>query len=81
MTGRLNLNFAGSVAMGDTDSDTPMLDLADRPIAFNPNKELFEHALQKGWEIVLERKDMIYHLGQTGEFCVEDNFGHFRVQL
>lgn len=77
---RVNLDFKGSVAMGDTDSDIGMLDLVERPIAFNPNKELFEHAFQRGWEIVFERKDMILHLGKKGNFSVENNFGHFRQE-
>ncbi len=79
MVDRMNLSFQGSVAMGDTDSDISMLDLVQRPIAFNPNKELFEHALTEGWEIVYERKDMILHLGK-GNFNVVNNFGHFRQE-
>lgn len=72
------LTFKGSLGMGDTDSDLPMLTLLEKPIAFNPNKETFEHALQKGWEIVYEQKDMILHLGKRGKFQLEGNFGHYR---
>jgi phosphoserine phosphatase len=39
-----------------------MLELVERPIAFNPNKKLCAHAKKKGWEIVVERKDVIYKL-------------------
>lgn len=75
---KMGLCFSRSVGIGDTDSDIAMLNLVERPIAFNPNKELFEHALKRKWEIIYERKDMILHLGEKGTFSVEDNFGHFR---
>ena len=57
-----NLSLEGSVAVGDTESDIAMLELVERPIAFNPNKRLYEHAKAKGWEIVVERKDVIYKI-------------------
>jgi HAD superfamily hydrolase (TIGR01490 family) len=53
---------AGSVAVGDTESDIPMLSLVERPIAFNPNKKLYRYAKKKGWKVVVERKDVIYEL-------------------
>jgi phosphoserine phosphatase len=49
-------------ARGDTESDIPMLELVEIPIAFNPNKKLFEHAKARGWRTVVERKDVIYEL-------------------
>lgn len=72
------LTYEKSTGIGDTDSDIPMLDLLEHPIAFNPNKELFEDALKKKWEIVYEQKDMILHLGKSGKFELEGNFGHYR---
>lgn len=54
-----------SVAVGDSDSDIPMLEAVEQPIAFNPNKTLFEHAKKMGWKVVLERKNMIYELEQA----------------
>lgn len=71
-----NLTLKGSIGMGDTESDIPMLELVDRPIAFNPNKELLEHALRNGWEVVSEHKDTIYHISK-GKYQREGNFGHF----
>jgi HAD superfamily hydrolase (TIGR01490 family) len=63
----------GSVGIGDSDSDIPMLDVVEHPIAFNPNKPLFEHAKKQGWDIVLERKNMIYKLTRKdGQYVVED---------
>jgi HAD superfamily hydrolase (TIGR01490 family) len=57
-----NLTLEGSVAVGDTESDIPMLEMVERPIAFNPNAKLYKHAKVRQWEIVVERKDVIYNL-------------------
>lgn len=54
--------WEGSIAVGDSDGDIPMLDIVQHPIAFNPNKELFRHASKQGWKIVIERKNMYYEL-------------------
>ena len=51
-----------SVAVGDTEGDIPMLELVDRPICFNPNSALFSHAQKEGWEVIVERKDVIYEV-------------------
>ena len=56
------MDLEGSVGMGDTLSDVGFLELVRTPIAFNPNRNLFEVARQRGWPIVVERKDMIYNL-------------------
>jgi HAD superfamily hydrolase (TIGR01490 family) len=57
-----DVGFGDSVAIGDSYSDVAMLRLASQPIAFNPEKDLFEYAKSKGWKIVIERKNMIYQL-------------------
>ena len=57
-----NLTLEGSVGVGDTESDIPMLELVDTAIAFNPNHALYEHAKRRGWHIVVERKDVIYEI-------------------
>jgi len=36
--------------------------MVEKPIAFNPDKELYEIAAKTSWKIVLERKNMIYEL-------------------
>jgi len=54
--------FAGSLAVGDSESDIPMLEIVEQPIAFNPTKLLYEHAKEHSWKIVLERKNVIYQL-------------------
>ena len=55
-------SLKGSVGIGDSESDIAFLQMVERPIAFNPNKILYRHAVRKKWEIVVERKDVIYHL-------------------
>lgn len=64
---RLDLTLKNSVAVGDSNGDTGMLALVEHPIAFNPTHELFEKAVENGWTIILERKNMIYTLQQSDE--------------
>lgn len=61
-----NLTLKGSVAVGDSNGDTGMLALVDHPIAFNPTAELYEKAITNGWDIVVERKNMIYRMTKEG---------------
>ena len=56
------LTLSDSIAVGDTQSDIAMLEKVGQPIAFNPNRRLFEHAKAKDWRIVVERKDVIYEI-------------------
>lgn len=56
------LSRQGSIAVGDTEGDIPLLESVDRPICFNPNKKLFDYAKRMGWSVVVERKDVIYQL-------------------
>ena len=60
---RGGLTLKGSVGVGDTESDILFLKLVERPIAFNPSKKLYDYAKKKGWEVVVERKDVIYRIG------------------
>lgn len=59
---RHNLITSESWAVGDTEGDIGMLSMVDRAIAFNPNRKLYLHAVKHGWEVVVERKDMVYKL-------------------
>lgn len=52
----------GSIAVGDTEGDIPMLEAVERPICFNPNKALYAIAKRNEWPIVVERKDVVYEL-------------------
>jgi phosphoserine phosphatase len=56
------MGLEGSVGMGDTLSDVGFLELVRTPISFNPNRALFDVARQRGWPVVVERKDVIYNL-------------------
>ena len=55
-------SYSGSIGAGDSHSDIKMLELVEEPIAFNPERSLFEHAKRSKWKIVIERKNMIYEL-------------------
>lgn len=56
------LSREDSIAVGDTEGDISLLESVHRPICFNPNRALYDQALARGWEVVVERKDVIYHL-------------------
>lgn len=56
------LTLKGSVGVGDTESDIAFLKMVAKPICFNPNQKLYQYAKRAGWKIVVERKDVIYHL-------------------
>jgi len=56
------LTSEGSIAVGDTDGDIPLLANVAQPICFNPNQSLYERAKAKGWPVVVERKDVVYYL-------------------
>lgn len=57
---REGLTLEGSVGVGDTDGDIPLLESVENPICFNPNALLYRHAKINGWRVVVERKDVIY---------------------
>lgn len=57
-----NLSLEASIGVGDSESDIPILEMVSRPIAFNPNQALHDHASRKGWKIVVERKNVVYEL-------------------
>lgn len=58
----IELNLDIAIAVGDTENDIKMLQMVGNPIAFNPTRSLAELAKQKGWRIVVERKDAIYEI-------------------
>ena len=51
-----------SVGVGDSEGDIPMLSVVEQPVAFNPTRALFDHAKANDWQIVVERKNVIYTL-------------------
>ena len=50
----------GSIGVGDTEGDIPLLESVETPICFNPNMSLYQYAKGKKWPIVVERKDVVY---------------------
>jgi HAD superfamily hydrolase (TIGR01490 family) len=57
-----DLTLAHSIGVGDSESDVPFLELVAKPICFNPNMKLYRYAKRMGWNVVVERKDVIYQL-------------------
>jgi HAD superfamily phosphoserine phosphatase-like hydrolase len=69
---KFDLETRGSTAVGDTSTDISILEMVDSPIVFNPNQALFKVARQKGWMIVLERKDMVYGMVyENGQYVLK----------
>lgn len=57
-----SLNYAGSIGIGDSQSDIALLEAVDHPIAFNPEVKLLAYARQHSWKIIIERKNVVYEL-------------------
>lgn len=73
LVSKYNLSFTGSVAVGDSHSDIKMLEMVENPIAFNPERRLFDHARSQGWTIVAERKNVVYRLeGEDGRYFLAE---------
>jgi HAD superfamily hydrolase (TIGR01490 family) len=71
---RHQLHTEGSYGVGDSASDTAILEMVEHPIAFNPDFELLNIAKEHGWQIVVERKNVIYELlSQNGIYKLKLN--------
>lgn len=66
------LSFTDSIAVGDSGSDISMLEIVEKPLAFNPAHDLLEIAMTNGWKVVIERKNVAYELqkGQHGPYIL-----------
>jgi HAD superfamily hydrolase (TIGR01490 family) len=62
----INADLRRSFAVGDSEGDTALLSVVGRPIAFNPSSELAHVARKRGWQIVVERKDVMYVIHDAG---------------
>lgn len=62
------LTLEDSYGMGDTESDASFLGIVENPIAFNPNEDLKAIAQEKGWRIVVEKKDVVWDMTQCVNF-------------
>lgn len=65
-----SLGWDDSYAVGDSGGDIAMLELVTHPVAFNPDKILYDRARREGWPIVVERKNMVYRLEPDGQSFV-----------
>lgn len=65
-----HLTWQDSVAIGDSDGDAALLELVERPVAFNPSAGLLERAKQEGWPVVIERKNVAYRLEKQNDAFV-----------
>lgn len=54
-----NLDLTRSIAIGDSEADVPMLEMVTWPLCMNPNRRLDQVARERGWSIVIERKDNV----------------------
>lgn len=54
--------FHDSIGVGDSEGDIAMLNTVHSATAFNPSQLLFDAAVEQGWQIVVERKNVIYKL-------------------
>lgn len=67
------VSYQASLAVGDSISDISMLEAVEIPIAFNPERKLFDHAQTKGWKVVVERKNMVYQLeAKNGKYLLAE---------
>ena len=57
-----NLTLQHSIGVGDTETDIPFLEMVAKPICFNPNSKLYRYAKRMKWNVVVERKDVVYEL-------------------
>lgn len=73
--------FEGSYAIGDSWGDISMLSIVEYPIAFNPDKGLYEAAVGHHWPIVVERKNVVYELSpqSNGYMLSQPNGLHTRA--
>lgn len=62
-----DLDWKDSLAIGDSKGDASILELVERPIAFNPDTGLFDRAKNEGWPIVIERKNIAYRMEKKGD--------------
>lgn len=69
-----NLTMDDSYAVGDSGGDIGILSIVDHPVAFNPTYDLLEVAIEKGWKIVIERKNASFELAKEpdlGKYVLE----------
>jgi HAD superfamily hydrolase (TIGR01490 family) len=58
----LRTDLRHAVAVGDSEGDIALLSAVGHPIAFNPSRALADVAKKKKWPMIVERKDVMYHI-------------------
>jgi phosphoserine phosphatase len=56
------LSLKGSYGIGDSHVDIGFLKKVEHPIVFNPSLGLYRVAKKRKWQIIVERKDVIYYI-------------------
>lgn len=70
---RHTAGFKDSLGVGDSKNDAAFLEMVEQPIAFNPDRELFDIARKKSWKIVIERKNVVFELeSKHGEYILAE---------
>jgi HAD superfamily hydrolase (TIGR01490 family) len=57
-----DLSLKGSYGVGDSHVDIGFLKKVEHPIVFNPSLALYRVAKKRKWQIIVERKDVIYYI-------------------
>jgi HAD superfamily phosphoserine phosphatase-like hydrolase len=58
----LTVDLRECIAVGDSEGDLDILGAVGKPIAFNPSRNLARIAMRKGWTVIVERKNVVYHV-------------------
>lgn len=56
------VDFRECIAVGDSEGDLEILSAVGNPIAFNPSRSLAHVAMRRRWKVVVERKNVVYHV-------------------
>ena len=59
------VNLEESLAIGDSITDTPLLEIVSKPLVFEPHPSLMLLAQQKSW-LVTNRNDIVKHVMELG---------------
>jgi len=62
----LRADLSRSIAVGDSEGDVALLSAVGNPIAFNPSAELARISQRRGWQVIVERKDVMYLIERAG---------------
>jgi HAD superfamily hydrolase (TIGR01490 family) len=61
-TAGLDVDLRHCIAVGDSEGDLDILEGVGKPIAFNPSRNLARIAMRKKWTVIVERKNVVYHV-------------------